>query len=171
MSSSHSTITYTLESDIDGSPFGIDLADLEDDLEKDPFEEEELLAPVSSTPAVPDPTLSSAEENEPFKEDELLSLGTLADTTPLVASPPLPLSSARSDPIPEDDIPPQKRARFSSLSHRFEIRESFTAATARQYRFVLAQGAIDRLVVALEETDEYLGTRYKHDSHEMYVRI
>ncbi|GKB72897.1 hypothetical protein Tco_0934309 [Tanacetum coccineum] len=153
MSSSHSTITYTSESDIDGSPFGIDLADLEDVSEEEPAEqtdpyEEELPAQAAPIPAKPDPTLSSTEENEPFEEDELSSLGTLADTTPLVASPPLPLSSARSDPIPEDDIPPQKRARFSSLSYR--------------------------LVVALEETNERvadLRTSYRQNIHEMYVRI
>ncbi|GKC59908.1 hypothetical protein Tco_1087506 [Tanacetum coccineum] len=46
----------------------------------------------------------------------LLSLGTLVDTAASVKSPPLspPLPSPTTckDPIPEDDMPPQKRARF-----------------------------------------------------------
>ncbi|GKE67938.1 hypothetical protein Tco_1522099 [Tanacetum coccineum] len=254
MSSSHSTVIYTSESDSDGPPFGIDLvpeyesdlseashspehappspacapnspeyappsnedlelaeahalpalvllallspnystdsepieddpqeADPEDDLEKDPSEEEEeeLLALVTSTPAVPDPTLSSQEETEPFEEEEEVALTspsptsssvtpfTLADTTTLVASPPIPLSSTRRDPTPKADMPSRKRARFSTPLHGFEIRESSAVAAAKQSGSTLVQGAIDRLVVALEETDEYLGTRYKHDSHEI----
>ncbi|GKD38608.1 hypothetical protein Tco_1258815 [Tanacetum coccineum] len=239
MSSSHSTVTYTSESDSDVPPFGIDLvpeyesdpseashspehappsptcapnsleyappsnddleptevhalpafvlpaslspnysadsepieddpqeADPEDDLEKDPSEEEELLAPVSSTPAT---RLHRAWKS--VRPHQLLFPSTLADTTTLVASPPLPLSSTRRDPTLKADMPPRKRARFSTPPHGFEIRESSAAAAAKQSGSTLAQGAIDRLVVALEETDEYLGTRYKHDSHEMYVRI
>ncbi|GKF93892.1 hypothetical protein Tco_0283592, partial [Tanacetum coccineum] len=52
----------------------------------------------------------------------------------------------------------------------FEIRESSAAATARQSGSVFARGAIDRLVVALEETDKRvadLGTRYRQDNHEI----
>ncbi|GJU93327.1 hypothetical protein Tco_1318083 [Tanacetum coccineum] len=68
-------------------------------------------------------------------------------------SPRSPLSSTRRDSILEADLPPP---------------------AARQPESVVAQGAIDRLVVALEEIDERvadLGTRYRQDSHEMYVRI
>nr|GEY96139.1 hypothetical protein [Tanacetum cinerariifolium] len=101
-----------------------------------------------------------------IRPHQLLFASTLADTTTLVASPLLPLSSTRRDPIPEADMPLQKRARFSTLPYGFEIRESFAAGTAaRQFGSTLAQGAIDRIMVALEETDEYLGTRYKHDNH------
>nr|GEW08609.1 reverse transcriptase domain-containing protein [Tanacetum cinerariifolium] len=53
-----------------------------------------------------------------------------------------------------------------------EIGESFVAAATRQSRSVLARGAIDKLVVALEETDEGvadLRTCYRQDNHEMYV--
>ncbi|GJT73676.1 putative reverse transcriptase domain-containing protein, partial [Tanacetum coccineum] len=49
---------------------------------------------------------------------------------------------------------------------------SSAAAAARHLGSTLAQGAIDRLVVAIEETNERvtdLGTRYRQDSHEIYV--
>ncbi|GKC26103.1 hypothetical protein Tco_1033397, partial [Tanacetum coccineum] len=55
----------------------------------------------------------------------------------------------------------------------FDIGESFAApAATKQSRPTLAQGSIDRLEVALEETDERvadLSTRYRQDSHEMVI--
>nr|GEU94208.1 reverse transcriptase domain-containing protein [Tanacetum cinerariifolium] len=200
MSSSYSTVTYTLESNIDGLSWGIHLIPgyesepskalhsfehpphspayapdapeyalpLDDDLEPaeapadpedvpkedpseetNPKEEEELLAPFASTPAVPDLASSFEEETEAFKEDEV------APNSPSPISPFItPLSQTRL-----------------CKARKFEIGESSAAAATRQPGSTLAQGAIDRLVVALEETDKRvvdLGTRYMQDSHEMH---
>ncbi|GJZ91365.1 hypothetical protein Tco_0663292 [Tanacetum coccineum] len=86
--------------------------------------------------------------------------------------PSLPSSPTRRDSIPKADLPPQKRDRHSSLP--FEIGESSTVDAARQPGSTLAQGTIDRLVVDVEETNERvtdLGTSYRQDSHEIYVRL
>ncbi|GJW91399.1 zf-CCHC domain-containing protein [Tanacetum coccineum] len=104
--------------------------------------------PIEDDPQEADPE-DDPEARKLVRPHQLLFPGTLADTTTLM------------------------RARFSAPPHGFEIGES-SAAAARQSGSTLAQGAIDRLVVALEETDERvvdLGTRYKQDNHEMYVRV
>ncbi|GKC14363.1 hypothetical protein Tco_1011145 [Tanacetum coccineum] len=125
--------------------------------EIEPFEEDEV-APTPPSPTSPFVTSLSQTRLRTARKSvlphQLLSPVTLADTTALVASPSLPLSSTHRDPIPEADMPPQKRSRFYSLPYSFEIRESSAAAIARQSGSVLAQGAIDRLLVTLEETDE-----------------
>ncbi|GJS03255.1 hypothetical protein Tco_0319763 [Tanacetum coccineum] len=69
-------------------------ADLEDDLEEEPSEEEEELpAPTASTPIIPDlisPSKDEEEETEPFEEDEF------ALTPPSPISPPIiPFSQTR----------------------------------------------------------------------------
>ncbi|GJU14631.1 putative reverse transcriptase domain-containing protein [Tanacetum coccineum] len=138
------------------------------------------------------------EETKPFKEDEvaptppspispLLSYCPRYDSVgsgsrfahrlpydyPLIPSPPLPSSPTPSDPILKADLPLQKRVRFAASSHGFEIGESSAAAAVRQRGSTLAQGTRDRLMVALEETNERvtnLGTRYMKDSYEMYAR-
>ncbi|GJY85083.1 hypothetical protein Tco_0499109 [Tanacetum coccineum] len=91
-----------------------------------------------------------------------------------IPSPPLPSSPTHRNSIPKVDLPHRNRARLSSPPSRFEIRERSAPAAARQPGSTLAQGAIDRLEVALEETDERLadlGTHYRQDSHEIYVRL
>ncbi|GKB75328.1 hypothetical protein Tco_0942223 [Tanacetum coccineum] len=107
-SSSHSIVTYTSESDIDGSPWGIHLMPRSDSKaaeaaphslettlkrltwriisEEEEEEEEELPALATSTPAIPDPT-SPSEETDSFKEDKV------TPTPPSPISPPIiPLS-------------------------------------------------------------------------------
>ncbi|GKC21243.1 hypothetical protein Tco_1023393, partial [Tanacetum coccineum] len=155
MSSSHSAVTYTSESDVDGSQWGIQLmpgydsdaseaaphsleyaspadddlepaeaqalptrvlpaslspdysvdselieddpqeADSEDDPEEEPFkEEEELPAPIASTPVIPDLASPSEEEKEtrPFEEEEV---------TP---TPPTPISPLSSHYLKHDSV-------------------------------------------------------------------
>ncbi|GKD50567.1 hypothetical protein Tco_1279543 [Tanacetum coccineum] len=83
--------------------------------------------------------------------------------------PPL----TRRDIIPEADMPPQKRATFAAPSHRFEIEESLTAASARQFGSTLAQDTKSRFMTALEEIKESvtnITTRHRQNSEEFYVR-
>ncbi|GJU86638.1 hypothetical protein Tco_1294184 [Tanacetum coccineum] len=97
----------------------------------------------------------------------------LPSELPSSSSPPSLLPSS-SSPSPSLLPSSSQESLISSLPHRFEIRERFAAAAARQSGSVLARGAINRLVVALEETNERvvdLRTRYRQDNHEMYVRI
>ncbi|GKC37629.1 hypothetical protein Tco_1050013 [Tanacetum coccineum] len=61
------------------------------------------------------------------------SLSPLLSPLPLIPSPPLLLPSLdRRGIIPEADMPPRKRACFTTPSRRFKIRESSTAAAARE---------------------------------------
>ncbi|GKB87678.1 hypothetical protein Tco_0959950 [Tanacetum coccineum] len=61
--------------------------------------------------------------------------------------PPLLPSTTHRDDIPKVDMPLWKRARFSALASRFEVRESSTAAAARQFAHALTSssdyGSID----------------------------
>ncbi|GJY48156.1 hypothetical protein Tco_0438112, partial [Tanacetum coccineum] len=100
-------------------------------------------------------------------------LSPLSSPLPRIPSAPLPSSPTHRDFIPEAEMTPRKRVRFFTLSHRFKIGESSVAAAARQPESTLAQGTIDRLVVAVEETKNRvtdLCTCYRQDIHEMYVR-
>ncbi|GJR62227.1 reverse transcriptase domain-containing protein [Tanacetum coccineum] len=83
-SSSHSTVTYTSESDVDGSLWGIHFV----------------------TPRLGRNTrrnimdiITTQWARKSVRPHHLLSLGTLADTVILVTSPPLPSSPTRRDPI------------------------------------------------------------------------
>ncbi|GJR76795.1 putative reverse transcriptase domain-containing protein [Tanacetum coccineum] len=107
----------------------------------------------------------------------------------MIPSPPLPLPSPdRREVIPEADMPSRKRARFTILSHRFKIRESSTAAAARQTGPALARcvdyGFIDTLDASIQATDERvmtalegfnermtdLAATHRHDSEKFYTR-
>nr|GEZ01828.1 hypothetical protein [Tanacetum cinerariifolium] len=60
-------------------------------------------------------------------------LSPLSSPLSRIPSPPLLLPSPTCrDIILEEDMPLQKKVRFTAPSYRFEIRESLTAATARQ---------------------------------------
>nr|GEU60895.1 retrovirus-related Pol polyprotein from transposon TNT 1-94 [Tanacetum cinerariifolium] len=118
------------------------LAPSDDDL---PARDQPLPANASPTTLSPyyiadsEPIVDGSEEN--------LDMDPEGETTPTPPSPFLPLSSplprisspplilpspTRRDIIPKVDMPPQKRARFVAPSNGFEIRESSTAATAKQ---------------------------------------
>ncbi|GJY60120.1 putative reverse transcriptase domain-containing protein [Tanacetum coccineum] len=161
-------------------------ANLEDDPEEEPSNEEEgeeLLDPAASILAIPDSASPSEEETEPFEEDEV------APTQPSPTPPTIPLLSQTrlykvwksvrphhllslgtlADTAALVTLPPLP----SSPTLRDPISKSSTSASARQPRSTLAQGTMDRLMVTLEETNKRvtdLGTRYGQDSHEMYVR-
>ncbi|GJY67722.1 hypothetical protein Tco_0470704 [Tanacetum coccineum] len=151
------------------------------------MEEDELPTPAASTPVIPNPASPSeeVEETEPFEEDKVsltppspisLCHPIIPDMTSSGAEVGSPSDSSVIvhyciDSIPEADLPPQKRAQLSSLP--FEIRESSAAATARQPMSSFTQGTIDRLLVIVKETNKRvtdLGTRYRKDSHEIYIR-
>nr|GEV52947.1 reverse transcriptase domain-containing protein [Tanacetum cinerariifolium] len=128
----------------DSKPIKDDPQEVEEDLE-----EEELPTMAASTPAIAD-LASPSKETEPFKEDEV------------APTPPSPISSHAIIHLSYTQL---CRAR------KFEIRESSAVAAARQPGSTLAQGTRDRLVFALEETNETvinLGTSYRKDSHEIY---
>ncbi|GKB77228.1 hypothetical protein Tco_0944123 [Tanacetum coccineum] len=101
-------------------------------------------------------------------------LSPLSSTLPRIPSPPLLLPPpTRRDIIPDDDMPPRKRARFAALSCRFEIGESLTAVVARQPWSTFTQGTDYGFVTALEEVNERvtdLATSHRHDSEEFHVR-
>nr|GEW06722.1 reverse transcriptase domain-containing protein [Tanacetum cinerariifolium] len=108
----------------------------------------EPIAEYAATPALTSPSPSS--------------LSPLSSSLLLIASLPLLLPSpTRRDIIPEADMPLQKRARFNALSHRFNIRESSTAATARQIGPALACGIdcgfIDTLDAKSDQVEKYVG--------------
>ncbi|GJV64893.1 putative reverse transcriptase domain-containing protein [Tanacetum coccineum] len=63
------------------------------------------------------------------------------------------------DIIPEADMLLQKRVRFTTPSHRFEIEETSAVVVARQIRLALTRGRM---------TD--LATTHRHDSDEFYTR-
>nr|GEZ17356.1 hypothetical protein [Tanacetum cinerariifolium] len=72
-----------------------------------------------------------------------------------IPSLPLPLPPPNHrDPIPEADMSPQKMTCFTAPSYRFKIRESSTAAAARQIGHAFARGVdygfIDTLMLVFE---------------------
>ncbi|GJW89885.1 putative reverse transcriptase domain-containing protein [Tanacetum coccineum] len=90
-------------------------------------------------------------------------LSPLSSPFPLIPYPSLLIPSpTRRDIIPEANMPLQKRTRFSAPSHRFEIRKSSVAATARQTGHALACGVNEMM------TD--LAATHRHDSEEFYKR-
>ncbi|GKE03068.1 hypothetical protein Tco_1391051 [Tanacetum coccineum] len=59
----------------------------------------------------------------------MVQLRAASPSTYHLPPPPLPLSSVECrDAIPETEMPPRKRACFTTPSHRFDIGESSTAA-------------------------------------------
>ncbi|GKE48699.1 hypothetical protein Tco_1479957, partial [Tanacetum coccineum] len=113
----------------------------------------------------------------------------LSSPLPLIPSPPLALPSpTRMDIIPEANMPLRKRVRFTAPSHRFEIRESSAATTARQTGPALTHGVdygfIDTVDASIQATDERvmtalegvnermadLAATHRHDSEEFYTR-
>ncbi|GJY41673.1 hypothetical protein Tco_0428943 [Tanacetum coccineum] len=99
-------------------------------------------------------------------------LSLLSSTLPRIPSPPLPLPSPhRKEVIPEADMPPQKRDRFTIPSYRFEIGESSAATAARQPKISLSRGT--KIMTYLEEVKEdmtNLSSRQRLDSEEFYTR-
>ncbi|GKA82180.1 putative reverse transcriptase domain-containing protein [Tanacetum coccineum] len=149
--------------------------DHEEDPKEDPSEEEdELSTPTDSpsarlyidlpsevkedeTPLSPaiDAFIDSwvAAPAPPLPPPSLLS--PLSSPLPMIPSPPLLLPPPiRRDIILEADMPPQKRARFDALFHRFEIGESSAAVAARQPGSALTRGTEFGFVTALEEVNE-----------------
>nr|GFB04236.1 hypothetical protein [Tanacetum cinerariifolium] len=129
----------------DGDDLSEDDADEEDEEESSDSkeEEEEHLAPTVPAPAlykverllaIPTPPLSLVSLTSYISPPLLMPLPIY---TPLPTSSfPLPssiLSTSGSESIPEADIPLRKRARFTTLTSRYEIGESSVAA-ARQIR-------------------------------------
>ncbi|GKA08663.1 hypothetical protein Tco_0687994 [Tanacetum coccineum] len=106
-------------------------------------------------------------------------LSPLSTPIPLIPSPPLLLPSLDSRGIiPEADMPPRKRAYFTTLSLRFEIRESSAAVAAREPVSTLARGIDYGLMTALEEVKESVAdmtTRHRQrmdddDKFIMYIQ-
>ncbi|GJU36739.1 hypothetical protein Tco_1185093 [Tanacetum coccineum] len=163
-------------------------------------EEEEHLALADSTtlPAI-DP-VPSAEDTKAFEINESASMPppprSPRTKAPLgykaivirsrAVSPPLLLpSTAYRDDIHEADTPLQKRAHFIAPTSRFEVRESSSAATARQagrtiahrvdYRFIDTMDASirayeSRAMTAKEEVNDRvtdLATTQRQDAHEL----
>ncbi|GJZ34175.1 hypothetical protein Tco_0579611 [Tanacetum coccineum] len=154
-----------------------DLADYLDEEEEeesskdDDEEEEEHLASADSTlPAIY--SVPSAEDLEPFETDES------------AATPPPPrLLSQRN--IPEMDMSFWKSLCLTTIAFRFEVRESSTAAAARQTRPTLAcrvdyefidtidasiQASENRVMTAVEEVNERVidfATTQRQDAHEL----
>nr|GEX19712.1 reverse transcriptase [Tanacetum cinerariifolium] len=98
-----------------------------------------------------------------------LSSNASMDASRRIPSPPLLPPRARKDIINEADLPSWKRACYNTPSHRFEIRESSSAAIARQPGFTLAQGSEHGLMTALEEVKESvtdISTMHRQDSEE-----
>ncbi|GJS43675.1 putative reverse transcriptase domain-containing protein [Tanacetum coccineum] len=174
---------------------------IEDDSEEDPVdypsdeEKEKEEEPSSLTnPASPVPdSVPSSEEAELIKTDDPAvtpslphtyaaaptppspppsPLSLLSSPLPRIPSPPLPLPSPhRKEVIPEADMPPQKRDRFTIPSYRFEIGESSAATAARQPRISLSRGT--KIMTSLEEVKEdmtNLSSRQRLDSEEFYTR-
>nr|GFB13042.1 hypothetical protein [Tanacetum cinerariifolium] len=130
------SINYpTSEGDNDANDDGDDLSEDdandedEDESSNKPFEEGE-------TAATPPPFGYSPVSLTSYTLPPLLT--PLPIYTPLPTSSfPLPSSipsTSGSESIPEANIPLQKRARFTTLTSRYEIGESSVAATARQIR-------------------------------------
>ncbi|GKE00614.1 hypothetical protein Tco_1388597, partial [Tanacetum coccineum] len=159
----------------------------EDEEEED---KEEHLAPTDSALSVPYYARIAEYASAPTPPSPSPSLlSPLSSPLLLIPSPQLILPSlTRRDIIPEADTPLQKRARFTALTHRFEIRKSSSAATARQTGPTLARGIdygfIDTLDASIRATNERvmialegvngrkteLGATHRHDSEEFYTR-
>nr|GFA01615.1 hypothetical protein [Tanacetum cinerariifolium] len=129
--------------------------------EEDDNEEEHLASADSSTVPIDD-LVPSAEETKPFQTDDHRrrdgnssvggsSLTPLSFPLPQIPSPPLPLPSPplplpapssplllpatdRREDVPEANVPPRKRLCLTDPTPRFEVRESSSAAAARQLR-------------------------------------
>ncbi|GJU95211.1 hypothetical protein Tco_1319967 [Tanacetum coccineum] len=144
--------------------------DSEEDPEMDPVdypfdkEEEEPSAPTDPTSPVPDP-IPSSEETKPFETDE-------STTTPPSPYTVVPLS--QTSIILEADMPPRKRACFTTPSRRIEIGESLAVVAAREPGSTLAQGIDYGLMTALEEVKKSvvdMDTRHRQDNRgAMYAR-
>ncbi|GJY61752.1 hypothetical protein Tco_0462409 [Tanacetum coccineum] len=89
----------------------------------------------------------------------------LSSPLPHIPSPPthhpLPLpapSTSRRVDIPEAELPPRKRLLLTAPTPRFEIRESSTAATARQLRSTMARrvdfGFVDTLDASIHASEQ-----------------
>nr|GEW30047.1 reverse transcriptase domain-containing protein [Tanacetum cinerariifolium] len=91
---------------------------------------------VAPTPTLPPPSL----------------LSPLSSPLPRITSPILPSSPIHIDFILEDHMLIYKRAQFSTMSHRFEIRESFTTA-ARQLRSVIKELETELWNLTVKGTD------------------
>ncbi|GJY46159.1 reverse transcriptase domain-containing protein [Tanacetum coccineum] len=214
-SSAHSTVTYTSESDVDGSPWAPvspdtlspDYSNDSEPIEDDPQEaeeEEELPAPATSILAIEDPD-SPSEKTEPFEEDEVAPTPPSPISPLIISLPKTRLRRARNSVRPQTPLPPSIDARvevwlvaptppspppspLSPLSSPLPRIPSPPASSSptpkdpipeadlllrKRPGSTLAQGTIDIFEVALEETNERvtnLATRYRQDSHEMYVR-
>ncbi|GJT33469.1 hypothetical protein Tco_0923888 [Tanacetum coccineum] len=86
---------------------------------------------------------------------------------------PLSHVPALEDIILDVDMPLQERARFTTPSHGFEIRESSAATAARQPGSTLARDTELDFMTALEEVKESvtdIASRHRHDSEEFYMR-
>ncbi|GKA06827.1 hypothetical protein Tco_0686051 [Tanacetum coccineum] len=175
------------DSEEDLIDYVVDTNDDEEDEEEeessnDDEEEEDHLALVVVLSAVD--LVPTAEETKPFDTDEsaatppppvarLFALPTLPSSpfTPLssplpqIPSPPthhpLPLpapSTSRRVDIPEAELPPRKRLLLTAPTPRFEIRESSTAATARQLRSTMARrvdfGFVDTLDASIHASEQ-----------------
>ncbi|GKF41953.1 hypothetical protein Tco_0125295, partial [Tanacetum coccineum] len=132
-SSAHSTVTYTSESDVDGSPWGIhlmlgptlkhlrmfhtpvspdtlspDYSNNSEPIEDDPQEaeeEEELPAPATSILAIEDPA-SPSEETKPFEEDEVAPTPPSPISPLIISLPKTRLRRARNSVRPQTPLPP-----------------------------------------------------------------
>nr|GEU66050.1 reverse transcriptase domain-containing protein [Tanacetum cinerariifolium] len=196
---SHSTVTYTSESDIDGSPFNIDLVP---EYESEPSE-----APHSLEHAPPSPAYAlDSLEYAPPSDDDLEPAKAHALPAPVLLAPLSPDYSTDSEPI--EDIPqkadPQRMflrrtpsRRLTQRRRTFQLRPPphqlyqippyhlrrrpsplRRTRSPRLYHHPLPLALwltlLHLLVVAVEETNERvadLRTRYRQDSHEIYVRI
>ncbi|GJT95725.1 hypothetical protein Tco_1091243 [Tanacetum coccineum] len=169
--------------------YSADFEPIEEDLEKDPkkepeenpeeepFEEEDPLAPIISASALLAQKMVSPHTPLPSSFDAHIEawhtapvyplpppslLSPLSFPLPKIPSAPLLLPPpTRKDIILEANMPPQKGARFTAPSYRFEIRESSAAAAARQPGFALARGCPgDRAVLRARISSLELKRRY-----------
>ncbi|GJW70951.1 hypothetical protein Tco_0127868 [Tanacetum coccineum] len=92
----------------------------------------------------------------------------LSSPLPLIQSPPFPLPSLdRKGTIPEANMPPRKRACFTTPSRWFVIEKSSTVAAAREPGSTLARGIdygfIDTLDASSRAIDERVMTALEED--------
>nr|GEV46552.1 hypothetical protein [Tanacetum cinerariifolium] len=158
----------------------------DDEKEEEPCKDKEKevhLAPTDSSLFVPD-FIPSAEETKTFETDSLpqplMSTSTEAliveyASSPTLASPsPSPLSPLSSilplipslslllpsptcmDIILEANMTLQKRVRFTTPSHRFEMGESSAAATARQTGLALTREEVNERMIVLAATNRHM---------------
>ncbi|GJX23788.1 hypothetical protein Tco_0228233 [Tanacetum coccineum] len=150
------------------------------------------LSPLSSLlPMIPSPPLLLP----PLHTIPTYASAPLGYKAAMIPSPPLPLPSpplllpsiAHRTDILEAEMMPQKKVCFTAPTHRFEVRESSTAAATRQIGHTLAcmvdYGFIDtldasirafegRVMTAVGEVNERvtdLATTQRQDAHELYV--